>query len=199
VGTGDAQDTATALQLALRSQSNGALAGVVRVVPMQSVNSVLVIANQPSYIDDARRVFALVERARKTTVRTWRVFYLQNSRSSDVAFVLQQAFTPAHVTAQPSQTGVGSTVPGAQTSTLGGGVLGGGGGPGGGGLGGGWAGAVAWVGWRVGGGGQARGRRRCGRTRSGQPGASAEAPDRGRQSTAGRIGWASRPVRRGPD
>ena len=69
-------------------------------------------------------------------MRSWRVFYLQNSRSNDVAFVLQQAFTPGHITAQPSQSGVGSTVPGAQTNTLGGGGLGGGG-LGGGGLGGG--------------------------------------------------------------
>ena len=36
VTVGDAQDTAAALQVAFRSQSNGALAGVVRVVPMQS-------------------------------------------------------------------------------------------------------------------------------------------------------------------
>jgi general secretion pathway protein D len=185
VTAGDAQDTAAALQIAFRSQSNGALAGVVRVVPMQSINSVLLIANQPAYIDDARRVFALVERARRMTVRTWRVFYLQNSRSNDVAFVLQQAFTPGHVTAQPSQTGVGSTAPGAQTSTLGGsglggGGLGGGGLGGGGGIGGGRGGLGGGIGGGVGGGltGGATGTA-GGPASPGQPGASAEAPDQG--------------------
>ncbi|MGA8195630.1 MAG: type II secretion system secretin GspD [Acetobacteraceae bacterium] len=186
VTVGDAQDTAAALQVAFRSQSNGALAGVVRVVPMQSINSVLLIANQPAYIDDARRVFALVERARRTTVRTWRVFYLQNSRSNDVAFVLQQAFTPGHVTAQPSQTGVGSTAPGAQSSTLGGGGglggggLGGGGLGGGGGIGGGRGGLGGGIGGGVGGGltGGATGAA-GGPASPGQPGASAEAPDQG--------------------
>jgi general secretion pathway protein D len=154
VTSGDAGETATALQTAFRAQNNGSLSGVVRVVPMQSINSVLLIANQPSYIDDARRVFALVEHARRTTVRSWRVFYLQNSKSSDVAFVLQQAFTPGHVTAQPSQTGVGSTVPGAQTSTLGGGGFGGGlGGGRGGGLGGGGLGGGGLGGGGLGGGG----------------------------------------------
>jgi general secretion pathway protein D len=187
VSGGDAQDTAAALKVAFRAQSNGALAGVVRVVPMQSINSVLLIANQPSYIDDARRVFAIVERARRTSVRTWRVFYLQNSRSSDVAFVLQQAFTPGHVTAQPSQTGVGSTAPGAQTSTLGGGGLGGGGGMGGGGLGGG--GGIGGGRGGLGGGGVGGGvgggltagatGAAGGPTSPGQPGASAEAPDQG--------------------
>jgi general secretion pathway protein D len=180
VSGGDAQDTAAALQVAFRSQSNGALAGVVRVVPMQSINSVLLIANQPAYIDDARRVFALVERARRTTVRTWRVFYLQNSRSNDVAFVLQQAFTPGHITAQPSQTGIGSTAPGAQTSTLGGGGLGGGGLGGGGGIGGGRGGLGGGIGGGVGGGltGGATGAA-GGPASPGQPGASAEAPDQG--------------------
>jgi general secretion pathway protein D len=185
VGPGDAQDTATALQAALRSQSNGALAGVVRVVPMQSVNSVLVIANQPSYIDDARRVFAMVLRARQLTVRSWRVFYLQNSRSTDVAYVLQQAFTPGHVTAQPSQGGVGSTAPGAQTSTLGGGGIGGGGGGGGlggggGGRGGGPGGGGGIGGGGIGGGGGGIGGGAAGGPGSpGAPGASAETPDQG--------------------
>ena len=35
-------------------------------------------------------------------MRSWNVYYLQNSRSNDIAYVLQQAFTPNHVTAVPS-------------------------------------------------------------------------------------------------
>ena len=112
VTAGDAQDTAAALQTAFRTQSGGALAGVVRVVPMQTISSVLVIASQHAYIEDARRVFALIERVRRQTVRSWRVYYLQNSRSNDVANVLQQAFTPGHVTAQQTPSEVGSTAPG---------------------------------------------------------------------------------------
>ena len=99
---GDVPGTVAALQVAFRSQGGGALANLVRVVPMQAINSVLVIANQPSYIEDARRVFTLVERGRRQTVRSWHVYYLQNSRSNDVAYVLQQAFTPGHVTAVPT-------------------------------------------------------------------------------------------------
>ncbi|MEA2744519.1 MAG: ral secretion pathway protein, partial [Acetobacteraceae bacterium] len=128
VTAGDAQDTASALQTAFRTQSGGALAGVVRVVPMQTISSVLVIASQHTYIEDARRVFALIERVRRQTVRSWRVYYLQNSRSNDVANVLQQAFTPGHVTAQPTATGTGSTAPGSRTSRLGSGGAGGSGG-----------------------------------------------------------------------
>ena len=126
VTAGDAQDTAAALQTAFHTQSGGALAGVVRVVPMQTISSVLVIANQHAYIEDARRVFSLIERVRRQTVRSWKVFYLQNSRSNDVANVLQQAFTPGHVTAQQTPESLGSTAPGSHTSRLGSGSGGGG-------------------------------------------------------------------------
>jgi general secretion pathway protein D len=99
VASGDARDMATALGEALRAQQGGALAAQIRVVPMQRVNAVLVAAAQPRLIDSARRVFALVENARRRTVRSWHVFYLQNGRSNDIAYVLQQAFTPENVTA----------------------------------------------------------------------------------------------------
>jgi general secretion pathway protein D len=135
VTAGDAQDTASALQTAFRTQNGGTLAGVVRVVPMQTISSVLVIANQHAYIEDARRVFTLIEGVRRQTVRSWRVYYLQNSRSNDVANVLQQAFTPGHVTAQETPANLGSTAPGSGTSRLGGGGTGGGMGSGGGGSG----------------------------------------------------------------
>ncbi|WP_458094232.1 type II secretion system secretin GspD [Roseomonas sp. WA12] len=119
VAAGDARDYATALQEALRGQSagggqgGGSLAGLVRVVPMQRINAVLVVSAQPRYVEDARRVYSLVERTRRANVRGWSVYYLQNGRSNDIAYVLQQAFTPGRVTAQP--TPVGGTAPGRQT------------------------------------------------------------------------------------
>jgi general secretion pathway protein D len=141
VGSGSAKDFATALQDAFRSQSGGALAGVVRVIPMERIGSVLIVSSQPRYIDEGRRLFALVERALQQNTRAWHVYYLQNSRSNDVGYVLQQAFTPGHVTAQPSRRALGATAPGAGNRQSGGGFGNGGGGGGlgggGGGLGGG--------------------------------------------------------------
>ena len=135
VGAGDARDFASAMQDALRSQGGGALSGVVRVVPMQRINAVLVVSSQRSAIEQARRVFALVERSRRQTVRSWSVYFLQNSRSNDIANVLQQAFTPRNVTSQP--TPAGATGPGRTSRQLSSGNQGGvGGGSGGGGFGG---------------------------------------------------------------
>jgi len=160
VTSGGAKDFATALSDAFRAGNGGALASVVRVVPMERINSVLLVSAQSRYIDQARRVYALIERGRRQTVRSWNVYYLQNSRSNDIAFVLQQAFTPNKVTAVPSPRAVGSTAPGRGSrqsgfngdsgSGRGGGGLGGGG-SGGGGLGGGGGGGLG--GGGLGGGG----------------------------------------------
>jgi general secretion pathway protein D len=102
VQDGTAKDFASALQDAFRTSNNGALVDVVRIVPMDRVNAVLVVASQPGYVAQVRRVFALVEANRRRTVRSWHVYYLQNSHADDTAYVLQQAFTPNNVTAQPT-------------------------------------------------------------------------------------------------
>jgi general secretion pathway protein D len=47
---------------------------------------------------------------RRETVRGWYVYYLQNGRANDAAYVLQQAFTPGDVTAQPTPAATGQAV-----------------------------------------------------------------------------------------
>jgi general secretion pathway protein D len=105
VSSGDVKDFASSLQDAFRGQNGGALAGLVRVIPLSRINAVLVVSPQQRYIDDARRVYALIDQARRQTLRSWHVYYLQNSHSEDAAYVLQQAFTPNNVTAHPSERG----------------------------------------------------------------------------------------------
>ncbi len=107
VPNGAAEDFSTALQTAFRAQANGQLASQVRVIPLARVDAVLVITNNPRYLDDARRVYAVVERGMRQTMRTWHVYYIQNSTAQDTAYILQQAFTPDNVTAQPTAHGQG--------------------------------------------------------------------------------------------
>lgn len=130
VENGAAKDFASALEDAFQGQKSGPLAGHVRVIPMDRINAVLAIAARPQAIEQVRRVYSLVERDRARTVRSWHVYYLQNSHAEDVAYVLQQAFTPNNVTAQPpAQRRTSSGVAGLQGS---GGVLGASAGQGGG-------------------------------------------------------------------
>jgi general secretion pathway protein D len=121
VTSGDAKDFASTLQEALRTQSGGALAGRVQVLPMTRIDSVLVVASEARFITDARRIYDLIDRKRRDSVRDWHVYYLRNSRAEDTAYLLQSAFTPNNVTAQPPNSG--QTAPGAGKSQVSGGSM----------------------------------------------------------------------------
>jgi general secretion pathway protein D len=131
VATGSAHDFSDALQEAFQGRSGGSLAGLVRVAPLPRLGAVLVVAAQPRYIDAARKVYAMVEQQRRSTIRSWRVYYLQNSNAQDIAYTLQTAFTPNSVSATPkSQQVSGRTAALGQaggTGSLGGGGVGSGG------------------------------------------------------------------------
>ncbi len=107
VPNGAAEDFAAALQQAFRSEKGAALASQIKVVPLARVDAVLVITSSPRYLTDARRVYAVVERGMRQTMRTWHVYYIQNSTAQDTAYILQEAFTPDNVTAQPTAHGQG--------------------------------------------------------------------------------------------
>ncbi len=163
VSAGGVKEFATALQEAFRGQGGGqgggALSGLVRVVPMERINSVLVVSSQREYIAAARRVYDTLDRARRQSLRSWYVHYLQNGQANDVAYLLQQAFTPNNVTARPgsSASGGARSAMGANTS-MGGSLAGGGmAGAGGGGFGGGLAGVSGATSGGLGGGGSGSG------------------------------------------
>src|SRR4029077_8860962 len=110
---------ASELERVLQASGEGALAGVVRVLPMTRVNAVLVVSSQPRYIDAAKRFVNLMHRAEDATARTWHVYYVQNGQSADLELLLQRAFTPRNVS--PTGAPPGSTAPGAGQLTIGGG------------------------------------------------------------------------------
>ncbi len=101
----------------LQAKAGGPLTNVVRVLPMDRVNAVLVISSQPGYIDAARRVLGLARRVEMATARSWHVYYVQNGQSNDLQYLLQEAFTPGHVTAAPPTPS--TTAPSLPTVTMG--------------------------------------------------------------------------------
>ena len=101
VAGGGAREYAQALEDALDAANNGALADTVRVAPLARLNAVLVIAHSQAAIAAAERVQRLFDQQNANTLRSWHVIYLQNSRADDVVYLLQQAFTPDHVTTHP--------------------------------------------------------------------------------------------------
>jgi general secretion pathway protein D len=117
VTSGDPGKVAAELQKVFQTDGDGALSGLVRVIPMERVNAVLVVSAQRKYIDDARRLFQLVDRARAVTARSWHVYYVQNGQSGDLANLLQRAFNP-HGGGSDTGAGAGSTAPGQEQSRI---------------------------------------------------------------------------------
>src|SRR4029077_12957609 len=118
-GDSDPAKLASELERVLQAQGEGALAGIVRVLPMARVNAVLVVSSQPRYIDAAKRFVSLMQRAEDATARAWHVYYVQNGQSADLELLLQRAFTPRNVA--PTGGPPGTTAPGAEQLTIGGG------------------------------------------------------------------------------
>ncbi|HEX4506735.1 MAG TPA: type II secretion system secretin GspD [Alphaproteobacteria bacterium] len=106
----DPGKVATDMQKAMQTEGEGALAGVVKIIPMERVNAILVVSSQRRFVEDARRLFQLVDKARRSTARTWHVYYVQNGDAGDLANMLQRAFNPKE--AQAEKAAGGSTAPG---------------------------------------------------------------------------------------
>jgi general secretion pathway protein D len=103
----DAHEFASAFTAALGKSTDPSESGPISVVPLERINAVLVIARTQSLLADAQRVYSVLYQTERQTLRSWHVYYLQNGRANDAAYVLQQAFTPDNVTAQPTQQATG--------------------------------------------------------------------------------------------
>ena len=118
-GDSDPAKVANEIERVLQAQGEGALGGVVRVLPMERVNAVLVVSSQPRYVDAAKRFVSLMNCVEDATARSWHVYYVQNGQSADLELLLQRAFTPRNVSPTPAPPG--TTAPGAEQLTIGGG------------------------------------------------------------------------------
>ncbi|HEV2302038.1 MAG TPA: secretin N-terminal domain-containing protein, partial [Stellaceae bacterium] len=114
-GDANPEKLAKEIEKVMQAGQGEPLSGVVRVLPMNRVDAVLVISPQPSYIDSARRLLRLAHNVQDATARTWHVYYVQNGQAGDLQNLLQRAFTPEHVT-PTTTTAPGSTAPGATTA-----------------------------------------------------------------------------------
>jgi general secretion pathway protein D len=96
-------------------QAEGPLAGVVRFVPIERLNAVLVISPRSQYIDRAQTWISRLDVGEGETPRLY-VYYCENSRAEDLAAVLGQVFgqQPAAGQARP----VAQVAPGLEGVTL---------------------------------------------------------------------------------
>lgn len=101
------------LEAVFSSKEEGALANVVRFVPIERMNAVLVIANQSAYLDRAKTWIARLDTGEEPVPRLY-VYYVENSRSEDLALVLSDIFSPGSINQRPE------LAPGLTPASLGG-------------------------------------------------------------------------------
>ncbi|MCH7794003.1 MAG: type II secretion system secretin GspD [Proteobacteria bacterium] len=73
-------------------EGDSPLAGVVRFVPIERLNAVLVISPQPAYLERAETWIDRLDRGAEGTGRRIFVYHVQNSRAADLAEVLSRIF-----------------------------------------------------------------------------------------------------------
>jgi general secretion pathway protein D len=90
----DPNKLAADLQAALQLDSDSALNGVVKIVPIEQANAIMVMSRQPAYLDRVARLMSQIEQVKVIAGRGIHVYYLKNTQPSDLQPLLQRAVNP---------------------------------------------------------------------------------------------------------
>jgi general secretion pathway protein D len=102
VTVADAGTLADELEQIFVRDGSGPLLDVVRFIPIQRMNAILVISQQRAYLEGAGRWIERLDRGEGNVSRRIYVYYVQNSRASDLAEILSQIFEQGIVESQPA-------------------------------------------------------------------------------------------------
>jgi general secretion pathway protein D len=109
---GSAASVAQELNSILSAGADNPLAGVLRIVPIERINAILLVSPQPAYIQQGKEwIERLDEGADESAPRLY-VYYVQNSRAADLAKVLSGMLGGGVRTIEPA------VAPGASMTSL---------------------------------------------------------------------------------
>ncbi|UCH75162.1 MAG: type II secretion system secretin GspD [Rhodospirillales bacterium] len=80
------------LGLILDTEQGGALSGLIRLMPVERMNAVLAVSQQPRYLDEVRRWVQRLDRGTQTAADQLYIYFVQNGKAVDIADVLNQVF-----------------------------------------------------------------------------------------------------------
>ena len=92
------------------------LAGILRIIPIEAMNAVLVVTPQPQYLEEAKRWIERLDKGQAGGGPRFYVYQVQNSRAERIAPLLQQAFTGR--TTQQTTAGAPTLAPGTPAGTI---------------------------------------------------------------------------------
>ena len=106
---GAAGAVAQELGMILNSTGQGALSQVVRIVPIERMNAIMLVSSQPMYIDEVKDWIERLDAGSDESAPRMYVYNVQNSRAADLAKVLSQMFGAAAVNTVEPTTEPGSS------------------------------------------------------------------------------------------
>ena len=69
------------------------LTGILRIIPIERMNAILVITPQPAYLEEAKKWIARLDQGGGGDGPRFYVYHLQNQRAEKLGPLLTQAFT----------------------------------------------------------------------------------------------------------
>ncbi len=100
----DVKSVMTELDKALGPPERSPLAGILRIIPIERMNALLIVTPQPEYLDEAKKWIERLDKGGEGGGVRFYVYQVQNSRAERIGPLLQQAFTgrpPAQAAAAP--------------------------------------------------------------------------------------------------
>jgi len=102
----DVKSVGQELDKIVGDRNTGPLAGILRIIPIERMNALLVITPQPAYLDEAKKWIARLDQTGGGDGPRFYVYHLQNQRAEKLGPLLTQAFTgraaPAGAPAAPT-------------------------------------------------------------------------------------------------
>jgi general secretion pathway protein D len=114
----DVKTVVAELDKALGTPDKSPLSGILRVIPIERMNALLVISPQPAYLDEAKKWIERLDKAGGEGAGIqFYVYAVQNGRAEHIAPLLQQAFT-GRVTQPQQGPGPPQLAPGTPAGTI---------------------------------------------------------------------------------
>jgi general secretion pathway protein D len=112
----DVKTVMAELDKALGPPDRSPLAGILRIIPIERMNALLIVTPQPEYLEEAKKWIARLDKGGEGSGVRFYVYQVQNSRAERIGPLLQQAFT-GRVT-QPTPAPPPTLAPGTPAGTI---------------------------------------------------------------------------------
>ena len=111
----DAKEIVPELEKIFGEGAGTPLAGMFRFMPIDRMNAVLVITQQPEYLAEAEKWLGRLDRGGSDAGSQLYVYYVKNVKATDLAEKLTEVFTGSKSTTRTTTATVGGVVPGVES------------------------------------------------------------------------------------